>query len=86
MSMNLQIAQLILWIGVIMIIPIFSRFCYAASALLWRRVFPTRVFEFRYKDESTGTSKSLTIKLPRGKSKTLVNLIDEALAESSEKK
>lgn len=69
-----------------MVIPIFSRFCYSASALLWRRIFPTRVFEFHYKDEYTGTCKTLTVKLPRGKSKTLVSLIDEALADSSKEK
>lgn len=86
MAMNLQIAQLVLWIGVIMVIPIFSRFCYSASALLWRRLFPTRVFEFNFKDESTGVYRTLTVKLPRGKSKTLVSLIDEALAENSKDK
>lgn len=86
MALNLQIAQLIFWIGVIAITPTFSRFCYSASALLWRRLFPTRVFEFRYHDEDTGLTQTLTIKVPRKKGKMLASLIDEAIAENSKEK
>lgn len=86
MALNLQIAQLILWIGVIMIIPTFSRFCYSASALLWRRLFPTRIFEFRYHDEDTGSTKTLIVKVPRKNGKMLTSLIDEAISENSKHK
>ncbi|EGT5209051.1 hypothetical protein AGJ25_04560 [Cronobacter sakazakii] len=80
------IAHLIFWIGVIMIIPTFSRFCFSASALLWRRLFPTRIFEFRYHDENTGSTRTLTVKVPRKKGKMLASLIDEAIAENSKQK
>lgn len=69
-----------------MVIPTFSRFCYSASALLWRRLFPTRIFEFRYHDEDTGLTKTLTIKVPRKKGIMLANLIDEAIAENLKQK
>lgn len=69
-----------------MIIPTFSRFCYSASSLLWRRLFPTRIFEFRYHDEDTGTTRTLTIKVPRRNGKMLANLIDEAISENSKSK
>lgn len=86
MTLNMQIAQLIFWIGVIMIIPAFSRFCYSASALLWRRLFPTKVFEFRYHEEESGVTKTLVIKVPSKKGKMLTTLIEEAIAENSKRK
>lgn len=75
---NQQIFELAMWVGVIMASPLLFRFSYAASALLWRRVFPTRKFEFSYKDEHSQTIRSVTILIPRNRSKTLVQLIDEA--------
>lgn len=83
---NDSVVQLVMWIGVILIIPVCYRFCYAASSLLWRRLFPTRMFEFQFSDENTGLKKSLTIKVPRNKSELLVNLIDEAIQEQSKRK
>lgn len=83
---NEAVVQLVMWIGVIMIVPVCYRFCYAASSLLWRRLFPTRIFEFKFSDESTGSKKSLTLKLPRKNSELLVNLIDEAIKEESNRK
>ncbi|MBO8132473.1 hypothetical protein [Dickeya fangzhongdai] len=80
-----QILQLVMWVGVIMIIPTFYRFCYAASALVWRKLFPTRTFEFQYRDEESGHSRTITVKLPKGESKQLVSLIDEALQEGRRK-
>lgn len=75
---NQQLFELAMWVGVIMASPLLFRFSYAASALLWRRVFPTRKFEFSYKDEHSQTIRSITILIPRNRSKTLVQLIDEA--------
>lgn len=75
---NQQFFELAMWVGVIMASPLLFRFSYAASALLWRRVFPTRKFEFSYKDENSQTIRSVTILIPRNRSKTLVQLIDEA--------
>lgn len=76
---NLQVEQLIFWIGVILVIPTFRRFCNAASSLLWRRLFPTRLFEFRYLDEKNGINRSILIKVPRKRGKALVDLLDEAV-------
>lgn len=75
---NQQLFELAMWVGVIMASPLLFRFSYAASALLWRRVFPTRKFEFSYKNEHSQTIRSVTILIPRNRSKTLVQLIDEA--------
>lgn len=78
--MSQQVFELVMWIGVILFTPTLYRFMYAASALLWRRVFPTRKFDITYIDEQSNLKKSITIVLPKDKSKTLVTLIDEAVA------
>ena len=75
---NQQIFELAMWVGVIMASPLLFRFSYAASALIWRRVFPTRKFEIIYKDDDSQTIRSVTIVIPKNRSKTLVQLIDEA--------
>lgn len=83
--MTQQIAQLVMWIGVIMIIPAFYRFCYASSALIWRKIFPTKTFEVRFRDEENHIDRTITITLPKDKSKTLVSLIDEAVGKAQAK-
>ncbi|EPY4496971.1 TPA: hypothetical protein ACTW3A_001585 [Klebsiella quasipneumoniae subsp. quasipneumoniae] len=79
--LNEQIAQLVIWVGVIMVIPAFYRFCYAATALLWRRLFPVKDLEIHYKDESGQIENIIKIRLPKDKRKTLVSLIDDAVKE-----
>ena len=79
MITNSQIEQLILWIGVILIIPTFSRFCYVVSSAAWRKIFPTNTFEIKYLDEESGFNRVVTVKVPRRKGKILVNLIDDAI-------
>lgn len=76
--LNQQFFELAMWVGVIMMSPLLYRFSYAASALLWRRIFPTRRFEIVYTDEESETCRSVTIVMPKDKSRTLVQLIDEA--------
>ena len=75
---NQQSLELAMWIGVIMASPILFRFSYAASALVWRRLFPVRRFEIVYLDKVTKTERSVTITMPKEKGKTIVQLIEEA--------
>ncbi|WP_336798238.1 hypothetical protein [Erwinia aphidicola] len=73
-----QIVELVMWIGLIIASPTLFSFMRAASALLWRRLFPTRKFQFIIVDEVEKTKKSVTLVFSRNESKTLVQLIDEA--------
>lgn len=82
--LNQQIAQLVMWIGVIMIIPALYRFVYAASALTWRRLFPSKIFEVRFYDEESNTQKSVVITLPKDRRASLVSLIDEAVSKEKQ--
>lgn len=80
---NQQIFELAMWIGVIMASPILFRFSYAASALLWRRLFPVRRFEIVYFDKAMNAERSVSITMPKEKGKTIVQLIDEATKDGA---
>lgn len=73
-----QILQLIFWLGIILCIPAFYRFSYAGSALLWRKIFPTRRVEIQYLDEKSKVSKKVLITLDRSGAKRVAQLIREA--------
>lgn len=83
MMLTQQIIELAMWIGVIMVSPLLFRFSYAASALLWRRFFPVRKFEFVFVDKVTNDKRSVTIVMPKDKSKTIVQLIEEATKDGA---
>lgn len=77
-----QVLQLIGWIGVLLCLPIFYRFAYAASGLLWRKMFPTRKLEITLIDEEAKTKKTVLLKLSRKDGRNMARLLDDALAES----
>lgn len=83
MMLTQQIIEFAMWIGVIMVSPLLFRFSYAASALLWRRLFPVRKFEFVFVDKVTNDKRSVTIVMPKDKSKTIVQLIEEATKDGA---
>ncbi|CNH84362.1 Uncharacterised protein [Yersinia frederiksenii] len=80
-----QILQLIGWIGVILCLPTFYRFAYAASGLLWRKLFPTRKLEITLIDEETKTERTFFLKLNRKDGRNIVRILDDALAQSKAK-
>ena len=77
-----QVLQLVGWIGVILCLPILYRFAYAASGLLWRKLFPTRKLEITFVDEEAKTKKTVFLKLNRKDGRNMARMLDDALAES----
>lgn len=80
-----QVLQLIFWIGVILCIPTLYRFAFAASGLLWRKVFPTRKLAITVVDEEAKTKHTYFLKLDRKDGRSMVRIMDEALAHSKVK-
>lgn len=80
-----QVLQLILWIGVILCIPTLYRFAYAASGLVWRKAFPTRKLAITVVDEEAKTKLTYFLKLDRKDGRSMVRIMDEALAHSKSK-
>ena len=73
-----QLLQIVFWLGVIISLPTFYRFVYAGSALLWRKVFPTKVVELRFYDANRSLEKTVTLRLNQEDGKKIVDLIDDA--------
>ncbi|WP_123902720.1 hypothetical protein [Rahnella victoriana] len=80
-----QIVQLIGWIGVILFIPTLYRFTYAASGLLWRKIFPTRKLEITLIDEKTSISQTVIVKMNRKDGRSMVRILDDALEQAKAK-
>lgn len=73
-----QILELIFWLGVIAIIPTSYRLFYTASALLWRKLFPTKIVEIRYLDPENDVQRTVTIDLSKNLDIPLVQLLAQA--------
>ncbi|WP_410733984.1 hypothetical protein [Citrobacter freundii] len=73
-----QLLQIVFWLGVIISLPTFYRFVYAGSALLWRKVFPTKVVELRFYNANHSLEKTVTLRLNQEDGKKIVDLIDDA--------
>ncbi|MBJ9265196.1 MULTISPECIES: hypothetical protein [Citrobacter] len=73
-----QLLQIVFWLGVIISLPTFYRFVYAGSALLWRKVFPTKVVELRFYNANRSLEKTVTLRLNQEDGKKIVDLIDDA--------
>ncbi|MCU6680672.1 hypothetical protein M8320_01410 [Leclercia sp. H6W5] len=73
-----QLLQIVFWLGVIVSLPTFYRFVYAGSALLWRKVFPTRIVELRFYSANRSLEKTVTLHLDQEDGKKIVDLIDDA--------
>lgn len=80
-----QLLQIVFWLGVIVTLPTFYRFVYASSALLWRKVFPTRVVELRFYSANHVLEKTVTLHLDKEEGKRIVELIDDATAQEKSK-
>lgn len=76
-----QVLQIVFWLGVIMCLPAFYRLVCAASALFWRKFFPTKIVELRIHDEELNTTKVVTITLDKKRRKSVMALIDDATAK-----
>ncbi|GAB4592129.1 hypothetical protein ETAR_17320 [Edwardsiella tarda] len=81
-----QLLQIVFWLGVIVSLPTFYRFVYAGSALLWRKVFPTKVVELRFYSPENKLEKTVTLHLDAEDGKRIVDLIDNATAHGHTKK
>lgn len=80
-----QVLQLIGWIGGILCLPTFYRFAYASFSLLWRKIFPTRKLEITLIDEEEKTKRTFFLRLDRKDGRSLVRILDDALAQSKAK-
>jgi len=80
-----QVLQLIGWIGVLFCLPTLFRFAYAASGLLWRKLFPIRRLQITLIDEEAKTKQTLFLKLNRKDGRSMVRILDDALAQSKAK-
>ncbi|AYL71154.1 hypothetical protein ACAY42_000685 [Citrobacter freundii] len=81
-----QLLQIVFWLGVIISLPTFYRFVYAGSALLWRKVFPTKVVELRFYNANRSLEKTVTLRLNQEDGKKIVDLIDDATNHGHSKK
>lgn len=81
-----QLLQIVFWLGVIISLPTFYRFVYAGSALLWRKVFPTRVVEIRFYNANRSLKKTVTLRLDQENGKKIVDLIDDATNHGQSKR
>lgn len=75
-----QLLQIVFWLGVIVSLPTFYRFVYASSALLWRKLFPTKIVELRFYTSEHTLEKTVTLHLDTEEGKKIVDLIDDATA------
>lgn len=80
-----QLQQLIFWLGVILFTPALYRFSYAASGLLWRRLFPVKKLKITLTDQSLNTERTVIIDLSSGDRKTVLQLLDEAVEKAKDK-
>ncbi|ENB7482749.1 hypothetical protein [Enterobacter hormaechei] len=81
-----QLLQIVFWLGVIISLPTFYRFVYAGSALLWRKIFPTRIVELRFYNANRSLEKTVTLRLDQEDGKKIVNLIDDATNQGQSKR
>lgn len=81
-----QLLQIVFWLGVIVSLPTFYRFVYAGSALLWRKIFPTKIVELRFYSSEHMLEKTVTLHLDAEDGKKIVELIDDATAHRHSKK
>ena len=75
-----QLLQIVFWLGVLVSLPTFYRFVYAGSALLLRKIFPTKIVELRFYSAERMLEKTITIHLDAKDGKKIVELIDDATA------
>lgn len=81
--MQNQLMQLIFWLGVIVSLPTLYRFVYAGSALIWRKLFPTRNIEIKIFDADKSLIKSITLHLDKRDRKRVIDLISDASSKGS---